>query len=234
MSKIAMLDDLITSYQQLNYHQNAVLAQRLRDVQLWQKQRIQHTHAQHFAQKNHQAMANYFLERLYGSADFDEMASQVQRLTKHMHKVEKMIPEAAFQTGKAALVLAVYAVQLDEQVASHILENYPKEQAIDDEMMRQTYVSLDQAEARQQQLAMLDQLGHGLDHYLNSFMVQTAFKMCKNLAYKHRYNLMYDFVNEGFIAMKPLKSAEKFVQDFTQIERQIIQKVHQGDLQPFR
>jgi hypothetical protein len=34
--------------------------------------------------------------------------------------------------------------------------------------------------------------------------------------------------------MKPLKSAEKFVKDFTAVERQIIDKVHAGHLYPFQ
>lgn len=233
MSKIAVLDDLILSYQQLNYHQNTQLAQRLSEVQAWQKKRMQHTHASHFSKKNHQLMATYFLNRLYGAADFDEMAKQIQSLIKHIHKIEKIIPENAFQTGKAGLVLAVYAVQLDEQVAAQLLQDYPAEQAIDDEMMRLSYLKLNQATARLQQLSMIEQLGFGLDQYLNSFMVQTAFKMCKNLAYKHNFHLSYDFVNEGFLAIKPLKSAEKFVSKFTQIEREIVAKVHQGHLQPF-
>ncbi len=233
MSKIAVLDDLILSYQQLNYHQNTQLAQRLSEVQAWQKKRMQRTHATHFSKKNHQLMANYFLNRLYGADDFDEMAKQIQSLIKHIHKIEKMIPENAFQTGKAGLVLAVYAVQLDEQVAAQLLQDYPAEQTIDDEMMRLSYLKLNQATARLQQLSMIEQLGLGLDQYLNSFMVQTAFKMCKNLAYKHNYNLSYDFVNEGFLAIKPLKSAENFVSTFTQIERELVAKVHQGHLQPF-
>jgi hypothetical protein len=41
---------------------------------------------------------------------------------------------------------------------------------------------------------------------------------------------MYDFMQDGFLAMKPLKSAEKFVKDFTAVERQIIDKVHAGHL----
>ena len=38
---------------------------------------------------------------------------------------------------------------------------------------------------------------------------------------------------EGFAAMKPLKSAADFVQQFTAVERQIIEKVHSGHPNPF-
>jgi len=50
MSKLAVLDDLLERYYQLNYHKKPDLQQRLQDVQLWQKERIQRTHAKQFAE----------------------------------------------------------------------------------------------------------------------------------------------------------------------------------------
>lgn len=59
------------------------------------------------------------------------------------------------------------------------------------------------------QLALLDQLGVSLDKYMRSFVVYTAFKMCKGAANKYHFQVMYEFMQDGFQAMKPLKSAEK-------------------------
>jgi hypothetical protein len=49
--------------------------------------------------------------------------------------------------------LAVLATQLDEQVAMQLLEDYPADTVLTDEIMRLTLIKLDQAEARYQQLA---------------------------------------------------------------------------------
>ena len=69
---------------------------------------------------------------------------------------------------------------------------------------------------------------------MRSFMVYTAFKMCKGAASKYNFQVMYEFMQDGFLAMKPLKSAEKFVKDFTAVERQIIHQVHAADPNPFQ
>jgi FixJ family two-component response regulator len=45
---------------------------------------------------------------------------------------------------------------------------------------------------------------------------------------------MYDFIQEGFAAMKPMKSAATFIKTFTAKEREIIEKVHAGHPNPFR
>ena len=234
MSKLAALDDLLELYYQLNYHQNPDIFRRLQDVQAWQKQRMQATHSKQFAEKQNVLMSEYFLNRLYGGPDFDALAEQIARLMKYAHKAEKLIPENAVKTGTSGVSLAILAVQLDEQVAMQLLEDYHPHEALNDEMMRLTYLKLDQGQSRLKQLDLLDQLGFSLDKYMRSFMVQAAFKMCKGAASKYNFNIMYEFMQDGFLAMKPLKSAEKFVKDFTAVERQIIRKVHASDPHPFQ
>ncbi len=68
---------------------------------------------------------------------------------------------------------------------------------------------------------------------MRSFMLYTALKMYKGTANKYNFNVMYEFMHDGFLAMKPLKSAEKFVKEFKAEERQIIDKVHAGHFYDF-
>ena len=233
MSKLAALDQLLEQYQQLSYHTNPVLKNRLHEAQAWLKNRIQHTHQELFNQKENVLMAQYFINRLYGGPEFDDLAVQIERLLKYAHKAEKIIPENAIKTGLKSVGLAVLAMQLDEQVAAQLLKDYPADQIIDDEMMRQTLIKLDQYDARLEQLNLLDELGGALDKYMRSFIMHTAFKMCKGTASKYKFELMYDFIGEGFVAMKPMKSAANFIHAFTVKECEIVEKVHAGEPNPF-
>ena len=233
MSKLAALDQLLEQYQQLSYHTDPVLKNRLHEAQVWLKIRIQNTHHDLFNQKENVLIAQYFIHRLYGGPEFDDLAVQIERLLKYAHKAEKIIPENAIKTGLKSVGLAVLAMQLDEQVAAQLLKDYPVDQVIDDEMMRQTLIKLDQYEARLEQLSLLDDLGGALDKYMRSFIMHTAFKMCKGAASKYRFELMYDFIGEGFIAMKPMKSAANFIHSFTVKEQEIVEKVHAGEPNPF-
>lgn len=233
MSKLAALDQLLEQYQQLSYHTDPILKNRLHEAQTWLKNRIQMTHQDLFNQKENVLMAQYFINRLYGGPEFDDLAVQIERLLKYAHKAEKIIPENAIKTGLKSVGLAVLAMQLDEQVAAQLLKDYPADQVIDNEMMRQTLIKLDQYDARLDQLSLLDDLGGALDKYMRSFIMHTAFKMCKGAANKYRFELMYDFIGEGFIAMKPMKSAANFIHTFTVKEREIVEKVHAGEPNPF-
>lgn len=234
MSKLAALDELLEQYNALAYHQDPILNQRLHDAQNWLKERILNTHQELFNQPENQLMAKYFINRLYGGPDFDDLAKQIERLLKYAHKAEKILPENAIRTGLKSVGLAVLAMQLDEQVAKQLLKDYPAEQKIDDEMMRLTLIKLDQEKERLQQLDLLDELGSALDKYMRSFIMHTAFKMCKGTVAKYHFELMYDFIDEGFVAMKPLKSAAIFIKSFTAQERQIVENVHLGKQDPFK
>ena len=233
MSKLAALDQLLEQYQQLSYHTDPVLKNKLHEAQDWLKTRIQKTHEESFSQKENVLMAKYFMNRLYGGPEFDDLALQIERLLKYAHKAEKIIPENAIKTGLKSVGLAVLAMQLDEQVAAQLLQDFPVTQKIDDDMMCQTLIKLDQQQLRLEQLGLLDDLGGALDKYMRSFIMHTAFKMCRGTAAKYHFELMYDFIGEGFVAMKPMKSAAKFIHEFTAKERIIVENVHSRKINPF-
>lgn len=233
MSKFEFLQQQLDQYEALEHHENPVLAKRLAEVQIWQKQRMQNTHAAFFSVPEHQLMTQYFMDRLYGADDFKTLSFQIRRLIKNAKIVEKIIPANALKTGDAGVELARLSIQLDEDVARYLLENYPENQPLTDEIMCQAYLAKDQATDRLHQMELLELLGGKLDMYVRSRMVKTAFKMSKGLAYRYKVDPIYEFIDEGFKAMEPLESAEKFVDVFTTKEREIIQAVHNGHPQPF-
>ena len=231
MSAFDPLKSQLARYHALAHHQDPALAVQLMAVQAWQKERMQQTHRVLFARPKHQLMADYFLNRLYGGADFSILAAQFDRVLLKAHKIEKVIPTGAVHTGTLGVELAVLAIELDEQLAQLLLQQQTSQ--ITEQVMLAAYLQADQAAQRQHQMALLNELGAKLDQYVRSFMVQTAFKMAKNTAYKHGFAPVYDFTAEGFAAMKSLDSAQSFIHAFTHQECEIIQQVHQQQPDPF-
>lgn len=233
MSKFDALQQQLEVFHAMDFHQDPILAKRLNDVQTWQKERMKKTHHDFFAVPEHHLMTQYFLNRLYGGPDFDVLAGQIARLINNAGMVEKIIPDSAIRTGFSGVELAVLAIRLDQELAVELLNTYAPTMPLNDDIMRRAYLKLDQREPRLRQMALLDELGISLDKYVRSRMVKAAFKMAKGLAYKYKVGPMYEFVEEGFDAMQPLKSAQEFVNTFTARERDIIEKVHAGELYPF-
>lgn len=235
MSNFAPMQEQLNRYRALEFHQNPQLAVRLTALQNWQKKRMQHTHAALFAVPVHQLMTQYFLTRLYGGADFEILAGQFERVINKAKKFERLVPASTIITGCEATELAVLGIELDQQLAQLMTTDFQYNQfgEIADDFVVELYHQANQTEARIHQLHLLDKLGFSLDKYVRSFIVQSAFKMSKGAAERHHFDPLYNFLGEGFAAMKPLKSAEVFIGVFTKHEREIIDRIHNNTPNPF-
>ncbi len=227
---------VLASYHALEFHHNPQLASRLSAIQNWQKKRMQHIHADIFAVPAHHLITQYFLEQLYSGTDFDVLAEQCERVLSAAKVFEGLFPDSAVRTALKATKLAVLAIELDHQLAQlmdHDLLDDHQDPAINDQHMIQLYRQADQAEARFHQLELLDELGLNLDKYVRSKVIFGIFRLSKGMTQRYQLNALYTFMNDGFAAMKPLKSAEVFFGEFTQAERDVIDEINSGNPNPF-
>lgn len=230
MSQLTVLEDHLQAYWQLDHHRQPALAACLEAVQSWQRKRMEKTHLELFTQPNHHKIAAYFLDRLYGGDEFETLARQLERIIPKAKKIERIVPDTALETGNFGISLAVLAVALDEEVAKYLMEH---KLDITDDNMADTYRALNQQDKRKEQMELLTLLCYRIDKYVHSFMLKKAFDMSKGTAYKHNFHALYDFLAEGFNAMKPIKSMKAFVEPFCADEQTIIEQVHASQENPF-
>lgn len=223
MSALSELQHQITHYWALPYHQDADLNAKLNEVQIWQRARIQRTHSDMFEQPKNQPMANYFLTQLYGGDDFKQLAEQLARILPKAKKLERLAKETALETGSRAIQAAILAIELDMHLAEWLLA---QDLPVNELNMLEAYRAVDEADARRTQINNLKDVCYRTDKYLNSFMLRKAFALAKSTAYRHNYQPLYDFIDAGFDAMKPLKSVSGFIEPFCKRELTIIDQVH--------
>lgn len=223
MSALSDLSVHLKEFWELPHHNNPELAEKLSQVQNWQKDRMRKTHAGLFAEPKNKPMAEYFLNHLYGGETLGEIVSQLEKIVPKARKLEKYAPTAALETGTLGVETAINSTKLDLDLAKWLLEN---DLAVNEENMHTAYRAVDAADARRQQIADLKQVCYRSDKYLNSFILQKGFKLAKKKAYQHGLQPLYDFIGAGFAAMKPLKSVSSFIDPFAERELQIIDDVH--------
>lgn len=236
MSSLAPLIQTLDRYRALELHHNPQLAARLSAIQIWQKKRMQHVHAELFAVPEHHLMTQYFLNQLYGGSNFNILAEQCERIVQAAKTFEGLVPASVINTALKATELSVLAIELDQQLATHLDMNLlddSQDLAINDQQMIQLYQSANQLDDRCRQFDLLDELGDNLDKYVRSKFIHGVFKLSKGLSTRYELQALYQFTDEGFQAMKPLKSAKDFVGVFTQGERDLIQQVYAGNPNPF-
>lgn len=225
MSALSDLNVKLKQFWDLPHHNNPQLAAKLAEVQNWQKDRIRKTHADLFSQPKNKPMADYFLTHLYGGDSLNQIVSQLEKIVPKAQKVERLAPSAALETGTLGVETAITSTELDLKLAQWLLDN---DLAVNEENMKAAYVEVNDEAARRQQIEDLRQVCYRSDKYLNSFILQKSFKLVKNQAYKRNLQPLYDFIDSGFSAMKPLKSVGSFIDPFCERELAIIDEVHRG------
>ena len=143
---------------------------------------------------------------------------------------DRFIPKTAVETGVNGIQQAVKAIKLDLQLAQYLFDN---QLDVNESSMLKAYQAVNAKDDRIQQINDLKAMCYQTDKYLKSFMLQKAFALAKGTAYKYKYEPLYDFIAEGFLAMKPIKSIGAFIEPFCAKELQIIDNVHTGKERPF-
>lgn len=224
MTAFAELEQHLTHYWALPYHDDPKLNTLLNEVQALQRLRIKHTHNELFEQSDNQLMADYFLTQLYGGKEFKLLAVQLARILPQAKKLESLIKESALQTGSMAIQAAVLAIELDMHLAQWLItHDLP---ANEDNVMT-AYNTIDESDERREQINNLKEVCYRTDKYLNSFFLQKAFQLAKSTVYHLNYQLLYDFVEAGFTAMKPLDSVSSFIDPFCARELMIIDRTYE-------
>lgn len=227
MTALSNLQQHLDRYWALPYHNNAELKAKLDEVQDWQRDRIRSSHQALFNEPNNKMMASYFLTQLYGGDDFKVLATQLGRVIPKAKKVEKMAKESALETGSLAIQAAILAIELDLDLATYLLDNNLE---VNQKNMLAAYRAVDKAEARRNQINNLKDVCYKTDKHLNSFILKKAFALTKGAAYSRGYQPLYDFIDAGFAAIKPLKSVGSFIEPFCDGELKIIDNVHNQSL----
>ncbi|WP_440454341.1 FFLEELY motif protein [Psychrobacter sp. ASPA161_9] len=226
MSALSELQQHLTRYWALPYHDDEALHAKLNDVQAWQRARIQRTHSELFEQPNNKPMASYFLTKLYGGEEFKLLAKQLERILPKAKKLERLAKESVLETGTMAVQAAILAIELDMHLAQWLIE---QDLPVNEENMLKAYRAVNEADERRVQINNLKEVCYRTDKYLNSFMLRKAFSFAKGTAYSRGYQPLYDFIDAGFTAMKPLKSVASFIEPFCERELKIIDQVHNTD-----
>lgn len=226
MSALANLQQHLDRFWALPHHEDAALNKKLNEVQSWQQARIKRTHSTLFEQPKNQLMADYFLTQLYGGDEFKVLAEQLGRILPKAKKLERLAKESSLEAGSMGIQASILAIELDLHLAQWLLK---QELAVNEENMLLAYRTVDEANERRVQINNLKDVCYRTDKDLNSFMLKKAFAMAKGTAYRYNFQPLYDFIDSGFKAMKPLKSVSSFIEPFCARELEVIDEVHAMD-----
>lgn len=201
-------------------------------VQAWQIQRMKTMHADLFNHPGNQPITTFLLKRLYSLKEMKVLAHQLNKALNERIKLDKFLPESVRDAAELGFQLAFITLYLDEQLAVYCMQHGHHE--LTEEVMRTASIELNHFKLRRKQLILLTQLSKVLHTFGKSMLIQTAFKLAKRTAYRRGFNPLYDYLEEGFYAVKSTPSAAQFFNTFITQEKVLLMRVNNGHPTPFQ
>lgn len=220
------LHQALNNYFSLQQHQaNADFRETLRALQQWQIERLFMSHHSLLQQTAAQHAAEFLFYQVYGGANLTPVANDIQRAT---NKAMTLLPQAVMHAAAVTLEAAVLTQQLDEALAQALQGH-----AVTADTYTNAYRQHSTPEQRQQQLTLIEEAATLIDRYVRRRLLIGSFKIMRRPAYAAKLNHLYDFLDEGFIALGGLASVTPLIKQLTYVESQISERVFNAHPNPF-
>ena len=206
------------------YDDDPVFRRRLRNLQAVQADRLTGTH-QHLLDCPRSAPAvQFLLDEVYSGKDLRPVAHDIRRATR---KAMGLLPASVMATSAAVMEATLITQQLDEALTD--LMGDALDRPPDLLLYSDGYRSLGRQTDREKQLALIAELGHGIDRYVKSRMIQTTFRMVRKPAHAAGFSNLYDFLEQGFGVLKPVPSVGELLAGVADREADIMARLFAGE-----
>jgi hypothetical protein len=190
---------------------------RLKQLQAWQAARLQRDYAEVRLVPKNRLACDFFLNELYGDADFARRDQDVERIYPIMVKV---LPGQVLGTVSRAVELNALSHELDLAMLSHL----PATGDFSDAEYAAAYRASVVNGQRRYQLALVLSLGRELARVVKIPLMYRLLQMCRWPAKMAGLGALQLFLERGFAAFVALDGARPFLGEIRRREVGFLQR----------
>jgi hypothetical protein len=195
----------------------------------WQSDRLRQTYADLAGSSRFAPATQFFLEDIYGPRDFSQRDRLGERVVNKMHR---LLPAKAMAAIERALHLNRLTRELDQQMVDMLFTRMQVAD-IDGASYAEAYRRCDNRLAREEQITLVDGLGHELDVVVRKPLVQVALRLAHGPAHLAGLGELQDFLERGVAAFLHMQGADEFLATIASRERAILARIWAGEQNPF-
>ncbi len=198
--------------QRARRNSNASLGRRVLLIKAYQHRRFSGTYADLMSQPRYAAATRFFLDDLYGPADFSERDRQFMRIVPAM---VRLFPGDIVSTVQRLGALHALSEQLDTAMALALASDTLS--AAEYKQAWCTTAPID----REQQISLMLQVGSDLDRYTRKPLLRQSLRVMRGPAAAAGLGDLQRFLEKGFDTFRDMRGANEFLAIIGQREREL-------------
>lgn len=147
--------------------------------------------------------------------------------------MQKLLPGALLKTVADGIELGALTHALDLRMAAALEPIGGRRRSLDTDLYARAYREVGLPRLRARQIALIEDVGHGLWSALRMHGVGTLLKISRMPARAMGFGELQGFLERGFEAFGQLGDAAPFLTDIRASETRAMQRLLAGDADPF-
>lgn len=196
------------------------LADRVSAVKAFQHARFARSYADVLADARYAAAARFFLDDLYGPADFSDRDAQFARIVPAL---VRLFPAEIVVTVADLGALHALSERLDSAMA-RVTWSTP----LDAEQYANAWRTVGEPASRNRQIDLMVAVGSALDRYTRSLLLRQSLKVMRRPAQAAGLGALQQFLERGFDTFRAMRGAEDFLQLIATRERALAAALFAG------
>ena len=230
--------EFIRLLHELQHHQEAQRAPvdvteldpQLAMLRQWQSARLANTYADLLADEQYRSACLFFLSDIYAPRDF----SQRNHDAEHLYTLlSRFLPEAMLALLANAIRINQLTSQLDHTLLKVLVENLGVTDTITPQLYTQAYRLCDNYPERLNQIELLAKILWEAAKGARNPIVAVSLRLARGPAQNAGWFESFDFLERGYLACKPMRNVDTFVNTIVQRETALLDKIFAGDPEPF-
>lgn len=196
------------------------LGAAVQTIKRYQQARFRHSHADLLASARYSAAARFFLDELYGPADFSQRDAQFGRIVPAL---VRLFPGELVETVESLAALHALSEELDSAMATALPST-----AVDAETYMRAWQTFGRVADRERQIELVVEVGRALDRYTRMPALMMSLRMMRRPARLAGLSELQAFLERGFDTFKAMRGADEFLETIQARERAMAARLFAG------
>lgn len=201
------------------------------EVRRWQADRLASSFDRFLRDPKRRPAAQFFLSDVYNDHDFSRRDADIARVLPMM---QRLLPGTLLTAVADAIELGLLTHAFDLRLGRVLQVIAPRRRKLDAALYTQAYREAGLPRLRGHQIDLLAHVGLGLGHALRIPGVAMLLKLSRGPAKTAGLAELQGFLERGYAAFSQLGDVRAFIAEIEQDERDVAQRLFDGDPDPFR